>query len=88
MKFLMKGCMDVNDTVPTVRLRSPVITARNRSWGKVIFLHVSVILFTEGVSVSVPGEVSPSWEWGLHPGGLCPWGVSARGGSVMETPVQ
>ena len=63
-----------------------------RSWGKVMFLHVSVIPFTGGggVSVSVPGV--------FLLGGLCPVGVSvpgvsvwgggslSRGISVMETP--
>ena len=33
-----------------------IITARNEVWGKVIFLHLSVILFTEG---GVPGQVPP-----------------------------
>ena len=55
-----------------------------RSWGKVIFLHVSVILFTGG------GCLHPG---GLFPGeGLCPLGGSLSRGvclggvSVMGTP--
>ena len=41
-----------------------IITARKRSCGKVIFLHLSVILFTgggEGVYLSM------QWAWGVHP---------------------
>ena len=50
-----------------------------RSWGKVTFLHVSVILFTEG-------------GLGLCPEGLCPrgslsWGSPSRGVSVQGVPV-
>ena len=52
------------------------------SWGKVMFLHVSVILFTgRGVSVSVPGSVSVLGKVGLHPRGLCP-GESLSGRSL------
>ena len=37
-----------------------------RSWGKVTFLHVSVILFTGGVPGQVhPRQVHPSWQ--VHP---------------------
>ena len=44
----------------------PFITARKRSWGKVIFLHLSVILFTGGV----PGRRG-AWSGGVPgPGGV------------------
>ena len=52
-----------------------------RSWGKVMFLHVSVILFTEGVSVSVSVR-GRSWSLSrgsLSGGGFCPGGVSVWG---------
>ena len=46
-----------------------------RSWGKVLFLHVSVILFTGGVSRPTPrGEVEGSGRGvspGPYPGGGC-----------------
>ena len=41
-----------------------LITDRKRSCGKVMFLHLSVILFTGGVSLSMKGGVSVQ-------GGLC-----------------
>ena len=56
-----------------------------------MFLHVSVILFPGGISVSVlMGEVSvpggsPS-QGHLRPSGLCPGGSLSRGVFVMETP--
>ena len=49
-------------------------------WGKVMFLHLSVILFTGGVSV----------QEGLFPGvsvqGVSVQGVSVQGVSIRETP--
>ena len=50
-----------------------------RSWGKVMFLHVSVILFTAGGSLS---------RRGLCPvGGLCPGGGGlCPGGSLSRRP--
>ena len=42
----------------------------NEVWGKVIFLHLSVILFPGGV----PGQV-PSPLAGTHPGRYTPWQV-------------
>ena len=58
------------------------LTPANEVWDKVIFFHLSVILF---LSVSVPGvglctgEVSVPGDsvWG----GFCPWG-SLSGGSL------
>ena len=49
---------------------SYIITARKQSCGKVIFLHLSVILFTGGGGFSVQGV-------------LCPWGVSVGGGGCL-----
>ena len=48
------------------------ITARKRSCGKVMVLHMSVILFTGGwwcVSQHAMGRgcVYPSMQWGVHP---------------------
>ena len=65
------------------------ITARKRSCGKVMFLHLSVILFTgEGSlsrwGVSVQGSLCPgglclggslSGKSLSREGGLCPWGL-------------
>ena len=69
------------------------ITARKRSCGKVMFLHVSVILFTGGCLV--PGGLllggACSGEWGcLVPGGGVPGprGVPAPGGVLGGTPPQ
>ena len=64
-----------------------------RSCGKVMFLHLSVILFTGGslsggVSiqrVSVQRGLCPR---GLYPRGLCPGGVCPRGVSVQGVSVQ
>ena len=52
-----------------------------------MFLHVSVILFTGGVWVSVLGGVSILG--GLCPGGLCPggslsWGLCLEGGGLCH----
>ena len=62
-----------------------LITYRKRNCGKVMFLHLSVILFTgewslsRMVSVHQVSVQGVSF-WGLCPGGsLCP-GVSAQGG--------
>ena len=44
---------------------------RQWSWGKVMFLHVSVILFT-GVSVSVHAEIPPPQEQTPPPGADTP----------------
>ena len=52
-----------------------LITARKRSCGKVMFLHLSVILFT-GRSLSSGGSLSS--------GCLCQVGVSVKGGSLSR----
>ena len=51
-----------------------IITARKQSWGKVMFLHLSVILFTEGC-------VSQQ-EYVCGLGGVCVTGVCACQGCV------
>ena len=48
-----------------------------------MFLHVSVILFIGGVSVSVLGGLCCG---GLCQGGLCPGGVSVQGGLCHGDP--
>ena len=77
------------DTVPFPFLIDHIvfITARKRSCGKVMFLQVSLILFTGGVwsrggacsgGVPAPGGV---WSWGVPaPGGVWSRGVPALGG--------
>ena len=65
-----------------------------------MFLHLCVVLFTGGLSVQ--GGLSVWWvsvQWGLCPGGLCPWEGFCPGGrsvsrgesvsrfSVRETPL-
>ena len=50
-----------------------IITARKRSWGKVVFLQMSVILFTG--EVPVPGGVPGRGGGGLLLGGSAPRGV-------------
>ena len=61
---------------------SKLVTARKRNCGKVMILHLSVILFTGRVFVQgeglCPGGGFLSWGRGLCPGGT----VSARGGAV------
>ena len=52
-----------------------IITTRKQSLGQVIFLHLSVILFTGG---GVPGQVPTPWAgtppWQVHlPGQVYPW---------------
>ena len=54
-----------------MRLTKFIITTYKRSCGKVMFLHLSVILFT--------GR-------GLCPGGLCPGGSLSRGSLLQRPP--
>ena len=51
-----------------------------RSWAKVIFLHLSVILLTGGCLV---GGVSPVWEGCLVRGGVLSRGVSNFSGGLQ-----
>ena len=55
---------------------SVIFTAANKVWGKVIFLHLFVILFTGGGLV--PGGACSRGDLvlggGLVPGGACSWG--------------
>ena len=64
------SCGILQETTP---LRSPsLLPPSNEVWGKVIFLHLSVILFTWGVGVPAPGGLLPGWSaprGGLLPGG-------------------
>ena len=89
--FLCKGYLYV------ILYSKVFINLTQRSCGKVMFLHLSVILFMGGGSLSVPGvsvqgRVSlsrgVSVQGGLCPGrgslsggGLCPGGVCQRGGT-------
>ena len=52
-----------------------------RSWGKVIFSQVSVILLIGGVSA--PGGPAPGVCACSGGGGACSWGVSAPGGCLL-----
>ena len=63
-----------------------LITASKRSCGKVMFLHLSVILFTEGRVVSVKGGLCQG-VISVH-GGLCPGGSLTRGGICLGVSVQ
>ena len=68
-----------------------VITAYKRSCGKVMFLHLSAIMFTWGGGLC-PGEVS-DWGvsvqgWGLCPGVFSVQGVSVRGSLSGRPPVR
>ena len=69
--MLLTGC-EITRLVATIHFYRP-------QRGKVMFLHVSVILFTGGVSVSVPGGASV-------PGVLHLRGSLSLGVSVMESP--
>ena len=61
-------------------LAMSIFTARKRSLGKVIFLHLCVILFTSGGSLSQHAS-QVTWQGGLCPGqGLCQGGVSVMEG--------
>ena len=88
--------MQITGLVDKMSGRRRVITTRKRSCEKVMFLQVSVILFSMGVpgpgGVSAPGEV-PAPGGCLLPGGACSWDdVYSRGclvwgvGCLVETP--
>ena len=55
-------------------LKGFLVTARKWSCGKVMFLHLSVILFTDG------GGVSQHAMGGVHPPGRRPWVDTPRDG--------
>ena len=60
---------------------SVFLTAHKRSYGKVMYLHLSVILFTGGVCIPAcigQGYVFPSMQWDRvvsAQGGVCLGGV-------------
>ena len=57
-----------------------------RSWGKVMFLHVSVILLTGGVSASVHAGIHhPPWEQTPTPGADTSPGANTPG---ADTPLE
>ena len=68
-----------------------------RSWGKVMFLHLSVILFTGEGGVWSPGQTPPGTDTplGRHPPGQtlpCPWqtpplGQTPHPGRQTHTPL-
>ena len=67
----------------------------NEVWGKVMFLHLSVILFTEVGCVSqhamgqTPQRLTPPWQThlGRHPIGRHPLGRHPLGRSPRQTPL-
>ena len=75
--------------MPIPQFKKPmivIITARKRSCGKVMFLHLSEIVFTHGVVPVQGGSLSV----GLCLGNLCSvgsssWGFSIQGVSVRES---
>ena len=87
-KMLMESSASLTlkapDTTIVVCCKIFVITARKRSFRKVMFLHLSVILFT-GVAVSVHGG---SLSGGLCPGRSLSKGVSVQGGLSVRPPVR
>ena len=101
---MVHGCHTVLNSSGNARFRKgnkiPRLYRPQRSWGKVMLLHVSVILFTEGgLSLSQGGLGLCLWGVSIL-GGFCPGGsllggfclgvsvqgVSVWGVSVMETP--
>ena len=61
-------CRTWADTTYRIKQNTSYLYRPQRSWGKVMFLHVSVILFTGGGSSGPhPGEVEGS-GWGAFPG--------------------
>ena len=79
-----------------LQLKSEITTARTPSCGKVLFLHLTVILFIKGEGGLCPGclytgGICPgglclgvSVQGGLYPGGLCPGEVSVQGESLSR----
>ena len=60
-----------------------IFTARKRSCVKVMFLHMSVILFTGGVLCPGRGGLC---QGGSLTGGLCPGGSLSKGGLCQGDP--
>ena len=56
-----------------------VVTGRNEVVAKVIFLHLSVILFTGGVYLVLGVYLVPGSGWGVSGRGVWSWGVSSPG---------
>ena len=92
---MVHGCRTVLNSSGNAPSRKgnkiPRLYRPQRSWDKVMFSHVSVILFTGGgLSLSLgglglcPWGGSPSWgvsvQGGLCPGGLCLGGLCLGGG--------
>ena len=85
-KYKLLGFKRILD--PLGRLKSPkkllIFTARKQSCGKVMFLNLSVILFTGG-GVSVGGGLCPR-EGRCPRGSLCPGGLCPGGGVISGRP--
>ena len=71
-------------------VQNPLLLPANEVWGKVMFLHLCVILFMGGgVGVSVPAYITGHitgaslYRGSLSKGGLCP-GVSVQGSLCPE----
>ena len=73
--FVVTNCCD--------NLLSKLLPPANEVWGKVMFLHLCVILFTGGSAsegVCIQG--------GLHPGGSASRGSASEGEGVGQIPPQ
>ena len=69
-RFYCQTLAAVTQLIHSSKSREPVIiTVRKRSCGKVMFLHLSVILFTRGVSASGSRENVCLWVQGVY----TPW---------------
>ena len=60
-----------------------LLPPKNEVWGKVIFLHLSVILFTGGGVPGPRGGLVPEGGGMPGPGGVCSWGVPGPGGGLL-----
>ena len=58
-------------TIQCLMYGNVIITVRNEV-AKVMFLHLSVTLFTGGVCLSACWDTAPSWEQALPPGPATP----------------
>ena len=79
--------------VDKIKGRKFLVYLPQRSWGKVMFLHVSVILFTWGVCLSACWDTTHLWEQNPpeqtpppgvdnppRPGKIACWEIRARSG--------